>query len=170
MATGLAIYTTLAFGFSDIGGGEMVVMGLLALLLFGKNLPKQARNLGRAITEFKRTLNQATEEIQREIRAAADTTEEAVKETAHEIAKDNPFPAVQQEVKNSFNEISPAPAPAPPASDTAPSPGPVTSPYNTGTASTEAPRPAALTVSAAAALDELARNLPPPSKIPPPVF
>ena len=166
MVSGCAIYTTLAFGFSDVGGGEMVVMGLVALLLFGKNLPKQARNLGRAITEFKRTLNQATEEIHREIRAAADTAEEAVKDATNEVAKDNPFPAVQQEVRNQLSEVSPAL----PASDTAPPPGPVTSPYNTGTASSEAPRPAALSVSAAAALDDLARNLPPPSKIPPPVF
>ena len=141
-------------------------MGLIALLLFGKNLPKQARNLGRAITEFKRTLNLATEEIHREIRAAAESTEEAVKEAVTEVAKDNPFPAVQQEVKNQLTEVSPAM----PASDTAPPPGPVASPYNTGTASAEAPRTAALSVSAAAALDELARNLPPPRKIPPPVF
>lgn len=35
------------------GGLEWVVIGLVALLLFGKRLPSVARSLGQALTEFK---------------------------------------------------------------------------------------------------------------------
>jgi sec-independent protein translocase protein TatA len=36
-----------------IGGGELLVVGLIALLLFGTRLPKLARSLGQSVNEFK---------------------------------------------------------------------------------------------------------------------
>lgn len=36
-----------------LGGGEMLVIGLIALLLFGTRLPKLARSLGQSVNEFK---------------------------------------------------------------------------------------------------------------------
>lgn len=39
------------------GGVEWVVIGLVALLLFGKRLPSVARSLGETFTEFKRGLS-----------------------------------------------------------------------------------------------------------------
>lgn len=42
----------LAF-FGSLGGGEMLVIGLIALLLFGTRLPKVARSLGQSVNEFK---------------------------------------------------------------------------------------------------------------------
>ncbi len=40
------------FGFP--GGTEWIVIGLVALLLFGRRLPEVARSLGKSIVEFKR--------------------------------------------------------------------------------------------------------------------
>ena len=43
--------------FAFIGGispMEMMVVGVIALLLFGKRLPEVARSLGKGVTEFKR--------------------------------------------------------------------------------------------------------------------
>lgn len=45
----------LAFGLP--GGTEWVVIGLVALLLFGKRLPGVARSLGQAMHEFKSGLS-----------------------------------------------------------------------------------------------------------------
>lgn len=39
-----------------IGPMEMLVVGVIALLLFGKKLPEVARSLGKSVTEFKRGL------------------------------------------------------------------------------------------------------------------
>ena len=50
----------LAFG---LGYGEMMVVGLIALLLFGKRLPEVARSLGKGVTEFKKGLHGLEEEL-----------------------------------------------------------------------------------------------------------
>ena len=39
--------------FAGLGAGELVVIGLIALLLFGTRLPKVARSLGQSVNEFK---------------------------------------------------------------------------------------------------------------------
>jgi TatA/E family protein of Tat protein translocase len=161
-----------AFGPGDVGSGEIIVIGIVALLLFGKNLPKQARNIGKAIAEFKRTLNDASSEIHREMDAAAEGMEEAAKDVGNEIAKDNPLQDVQQAVAGD----NPSPAASPVASDTAPAPGtPITESATatataTPAAAAEAPAPqTAKAVSNPAALDDLLRNIPPPTNVPPPL-
>lgn len=47
------------------GGGEMLVVFLAVLILFGaKRLPSLARSLGRALEEFRRAARQVSDEIQ----------------------------------------------------------------------------------------------------------
>ena len=36
-----------------IGTGELLIVGVIALLLFGSKLPGAARNLGKSLNEFK---------------------------------------------------------------------------------------------------------------------
>lgn len=51
----------------NFGGGEMVIILLIALLLFGPSqLPKLARGVGQAMREFKKAQRDITDEIQRE--------------------------------------------------------------------------------------------------------
>lgn len=45
------------------GGYEMIIVGIIALLLFGKRLPEVARSMGKAITEFKRGVNNIEDEV-----------------------------------------------------------------------------------------------------------
>jgi sec-independent protein translocase protein TatA len=48
-----------------IGVPEMIVIGIIALLLFGKRLPEVARSLGKGITEFKKGLRDVDSDTDR---------------------------------------------------------------------------------------------------------
>ena len=51
----------------NFGGGEMFVVLLIILLLFGPSqLPKMARGFGQAIREFKKAQREITDELERE--------------------------------------------------------------------------------------------------------
>jgi sec-independent protein translocase protein TatA len=59
---------TLAF--LDVGGPEILMILLVALLLFGsQRLPELARNLGKSIREFKKATSGLEEELKRAIEA-----------------------------------------------------------------------------------------------------
>jgi sec-independent protein translocase protein TatA len=46
-----------------IGPMEMMIVGLIALLLFGKRLPEVARSLGKGIVEFKKGMHGIEDEL-----------------------------------------------------------------------------------------------------------
>lgn len=46
------------------GPAEMMIVGLIALLLFGNRLPKVMRSLGQGITEFKKGVQGIQDEIE----------------------------------------------------------------------------------------------------------
>jgi len=51
----------------NIGPLELVVIGVIALLIFGPRLPSVMRSLGKGIVEFKKGLRDTGEELNREI-------------------------------------------------------------------------------------------------------
>jgi len=57
--------TTLTlFGFIGMPGlPEMLIIGVVAVLLFGKRLPEVGRSLGKGIVEFKKGINGIEDEI-----------------------------------------------------------------------------------------------------------
>jgi sec-independent protein translocase protein TatA len=57
---------TLAF-LQSIGWPEMVVIGIVALLIFGGRLPEVGRSLGRSIIEFKKGLKETGDEIKQSL-------------------------------------------------------------------------------------------------------
>lgn len=52
----------LTFGFGMPGGWEWVVIGLIALLIFGSRLPHVARSLGDSFREFKKGVKDIQDE------------------------------------------------------------------------------------------------------------
>jgi sec-independent protein translocase protein TatA len=49
--------------FPGVGPMEMMVIGIIALLLFGKKLPEVARSLGKGVIEFKKGLRGIEDEL-----------------------------------------------------------------------------------------------------------
>ena len=47
----------------NLGLGEMLVFAIVAILLFGGELPEIARKVGRGVTDFKRGMSQHMDEI-----------------------------------------------------------------------------------------------------------
>jgi Tat protein translocase TatB subunit len=60
-----------------IGGQEIIIIGLLVLVIFGPNaLPRMARDLGRFVTEARRSID----EFKEELTSGADEEEEEEEE------------------------------------------------------------------------------------------
>lgn len=60
------------FAFFGVGSMEMIIIGAVAVMLFGGRLPKVARSVGQSIVEFKRgflEVEQECAEISRSIEA-----------------------------------------------------------------------------------------------------
>ena len=85
-----------------VGTSEMLIVGVIALLLFGKNLPGVARNLGKSMAELKKGLSGFQEEFR-------NATREAERSVAYSPPVSTPR----------------TPAADPPARVSAPSPAPV---------------------------------------------
>ena len=55
-------FTTLAF-LGSIGMPEMIVLGILGVLIFGKRLPEVGKSLGKGIVEFKKGLQGIDDDV-----------------------------------------------------------------------------------------------------------
>ncbi len=56
---------TLAF-LANLGWPEIIIIGVVMLLLFGRRLPEVGRSLGQGIVEFKKGLKDVTDDIKNE--------------------------------------------------------------------------------------------------------
>jgi sec-independent protein translocase protein TatA len=77
-----------------VGATEMMIVGVLALLLFGKNLPGVARNLGKSMAELKKGLSgfqdefrNATREAERSVAYSAPAATPPVRKPAAETPR-----------------------------------------------------------------------------------
>ncbi len=61
-----------AFGFSP-GPMEMLIIGIIAVLLFGKRLPEVGRSLGKGLMEFKKGMQGIEDEVESASRTASST-------------------------------------------------------------------------------------------------
>ena len=54
----------------SLGPAEMLFVGIIALLLFGKKLPEVARSLGKGVIEFKKGLRGIEDDVDTNIHAS----------------------------------------------------------------------------------------------------
>ena len=81
------MYSSTLLEFLNMGGGEMMLIMVAVLLLFGgKKLPELARGLGKGIREFKDASEGVKREIHRNINSV--TSEEETKEE-EKLAEEN---------------------------------------------------------------------------------
>lgn len=67
----------LPFAFiGPLGGPEIVIIGFVALLIFGNRLPSVMRSLGKSVTEFKKGINEVEEDIDHAVTAEKKTNPE----------------------------------------------------------------------------------------------
>jgi TatA/E family protein of Tat protein translocase len=64
-----------------LGPTELLIVGVVAVLLFGNRLPSVARSAGKSLTEFKRGMQDLQDDVRKSIDAEARAAE-AAKETA----------------------------------------------------------------------------------------
>lgn len=61
------------FAFFSPGPMEMLIIGVIAVLLFGKRLPEVGRSLGKGIVEFKKGVSGIEDEVDSATRSATVT-------------------------------------------------------------------------------------------------
>lgn len=81
--------------FDSIGWQELVVVGLLAVVLFGKRLPDLGRTLGKSLVSFRKGVEEMKNEIVSAADESTDTQPAKKKETTaqpHEALEDEEPP------------------------------------------------------------------------------
>lgn len=71
MLTTFAAAVALPLGWLIPSEPELLILGVIALLLFGNRLPSVMRSLGSGVSEFKKGLDDVNREIHREVTSDA---------------------------------------------------------------------------------------------------
>lgn len=66
--------------FGGVNTSELIIIGIIAVLLFGKRLPEVGRSLGKGLVEFKKGMQGIEDEIR-----SASTESVRPKKTYHEL-------------------------------------------------------------------------------------
>jgi sec-independent protein translocase protein TatA len=69
-----------------LGTSELIIVGIIAVLLFGSRLPEVARSLGKSMSEFKKGMT----DLEREVRSAGSSTSTPRTSSYRELDDDRP--------------------------------------------------------------------------------
>ena len=64
-------------GFWTPGYGEIIIIGLVVLVVFGNRIPEVMRSLGKGLTHFKTGLRETEEEIRKELDASESSSDKS---------------------------------------------------------------------------------------------
>lgn len=114
----------LPLAFMSFGFGELLIIGTVALLVFGGQLPDVMRNLGRAYARLKEGLNEVSKPVReelRDVRSMPDPRQE-VQSALSEVHKplDQPDDAEDEYALSNGEEGEPRPWPGEAAEGEAP--------------------------------------------------
>lgn len=70
----------------DLGMGEILLVLLFALLVYGGRLPEVARSLGRSLATLKRSFQETTESVTRDVRDSMDVDSTERPRTVRRVA------------------------------------------------------------------------------------
>lgn len=91
MSTAFCWLGAMAWPVAMLGWGEMLVIGLVALLVFGKRLPEVARSLGKGVVEFKKGLRGIENEVDDAVAAPNARRPSAPKELPNAVVDKPPI-------------------------------------------------------------------------------
>jgi sec-independent protein translocase protein TatA len=74
--------------FDSMGAQEMLVVGVIAILLFGEKLPEVGRKVGKTLTEFKRSVRGIQDEFTGALTGVERSVDSATSSTRKEVFDD----------------------------------------------------------------------------------
>ena len=106
----------------DLGMGEILLVLLFALLVYGGRLPEVARSLGRSLATLKRSLQETTDGVTRDVRQSMDVDGMERPRTVRRVPAPPDGPAERRAAASALatedvSGVPPAPAGKTPAAD-----------------------------------------------------
>ena len=80
-----------------LGPTEMLIVGVLAVLLFGSKLPTVARSVGRSLTEFRRGMQDLQDNVRRTMEAEELALNSALSDSPNEPETNEQYTGVNPE-------------------------------------------------------------------------
>jgi Sec-independent protein translocase protein TatA len=87
-----------------IGGGEMLVLLVIGLLLFGRDLPDVGRKVGRVVAQLKRGMQDFKDQIDSE--STMRDLKSTVQDTLHEVRRAASVPQILTDPANAVRELA----------------------------------------------------------------
>lgn len=87
-----------------IGGGEMLVLLVIGLLLFGRDLPDVGRKVGRVVAQLKRGMQDFKDQIDTE--STMRDLKSTVQDTLHEVRRAASVPQILTDPANAVRQLA----------------------------------------------------------------